>query len=362
MRNRQCRRWWLLVLVAACGAPDRTPVRDTISRAPGSLTAAPAAPGSRAAESLCIAPPTSAWSAAPVGAATFVVNRATRGMTSRVRWMLAPDSSAIVVMDDPAAVENDAIPNGLLYATERTGRVFRMDSVWSAAPSPDWRRLAVGRAVVLGGGESQVIPPARWRVPAARLRALLGPHPALAAESLRAHSFPVSGMAVVEGAAATLVADVASGAESAPLTFVALDGWRVRWSCDGADLFVGSRPARVQDDSPSASERRFSTSRVTLTSAPAAAGPVWTDGPTLDISTPVARGRGATLAVRAGTIEERAGRIGLRTRATGDAGRDSGPGVPLAATRDGHFILAIAPRTDPKPYESPDHAVVYRVP
>ncbi|NUR32887.1 MAG: hypothetical protein HOQ30_02680, partial [Gemmatimonadaceae bacterium] len=62
-------------------------------------------------------------------------------MTDRVRWMLAPDSSALLVMDDPAAVENDAIPNGLLFATERTGRVFRMDSVWSAAPSPDMRRL-----------------------------------------------------------------------------------------------------------------------------------------------------------------------------------------------------------------------------
>jgi hypothetical protein len=327
---------WLLVAVGACGAPD------------------PAA---------CAAPPSGAWSAAPVGAASFVVNRATRGMTSRVRWMLAPDSSAIIVMDDPAAVENDAIANGLLFATERTGRVFRMDSVWSAAPSPDWRRLAVGRAVVLGGGESQAIPPGRWQAPAARLRALLGPHPSLAAESLRAHSFPASGMAVVEGAAVTLVADVASGAESAPLSFVALDGWRVRWSCDGDDLFVGGRPSRVQDDSPSASERRVSTSGAALTSAAAAASPAWTDGPTLDISMPLARGRAVPLLVRRGVIEERDGRVMLRSRsAAGDTRRDVGPGVPLAATRGGHFILAIAPRSDAKPHESPDHAVVYRVP
>src|SRR5688500_796005 len=197
---------WLLLGLSACGEPDAAPTRDSI--APRADSAAPVvrASGTRATDTAgCIAAPTSAWTAASVGAATFVVNRATRGMTSRVRWMLAPDSSAIVVMDDPAAVENDAIANGLLFATERTGRVFRMDSVWSAAPSPDWRRLAVGRAVVRGGGESQSIPPARWEAPAARLRALLGPHPALAAESLRARSFSASGMAVVEGAAVTLV-------------------------------------------------------------------------------------------------------------------------------------------------------------
>jgi hypothetical protein len=284
-------------------------------------------------------------------------------MTSRVRWMLAPDSSAIVVMDDPVAVENDAIANGLLFATERSGRVFRMDSVWSAAPSPDWRRLAVGRGVVLSGGESQTIPPARWSAPAARLRALLGPHAALAAESLRAHSFPASGMAVVEGAAVTLVADVSSGSASAPLSFVGLDGWRVRWSCDGADLLIGGRPAMVQDDSPSASERRVSITGAAVTSAPPAPSPAWNDGPTLDISTPVARSTVAPLVVRDRVIEERAGRVVLRMRsAAGDTVRDVGPGIPLAATRGGHFILAIAPRTDARQHESPDHAVVYRVP
>jgi hypothetical protein len=298
-----------------------------------------------------------------VGEATFVVNRATRGMTSRVRWMLAPDSASILVMDDPVSVENDAIANGVLFATERTGRVFRMDSVWSAAPSPDWRRLALGRAVVLGGGESQSIPPERWEAPAARLRVLLGPRPQLAAESLRAHSFSVSGMAVVEGSAVALVADVASGAETAPLSFVALGGWRVRWSCDGADLFIGGPPSAVQDDSPSASERRVPAAGSTLTSAPPAAAPAWTDGPTLDIGTPLVRRRVAPLVVRERVIEERAGRIVVRTRRDGgETVRDVGPGEPLAATRGGHFILAIAPRAGARPHESPDHAVVYRVP
>jgi hypothetical protein len=304
------------------------------------------------------------WTPAAVGAATFEVNPSTRGMTSRVRWMLAPDSSALLVMDDPAAVENDAIPNGLLFATERTGRVFRMDSVWSAAPSPDWRRLAIGRGVVLGGGESQAIPAERWAAPAARLRAIAGAEPALVAESLRAHSFPVSGMAVVEGAAVTLVADVEHTAPAVPITFVALDGWRVRWSTDGADLFVGTRPVRVQDDAPSASERRVSVGGVAPTSASAADEPRWTDGPTLDISAPLTTGAPRTLAVRGRTIEARDGRIVVRehTAAGRDTVRDVGPGIPLAATRSGHFVLAVAPRPDRHPHESADHAVVYRIP
>lgn len=322
--------------------------------------------GGRAApaSSGCASPAVQPWQAAAVGAASFEVNRATRGMTDRVRWMLAPDSSALLVMDDPAAVENDAIPNGLLFATERTGRVFRMDSVWSAAPSPDWRRLAIGRAVVLSGGESQSIAAERWQAPAARLRMIAGAEPALAAESLRAHAFPVSGMAVVEGAAATLVADVAQGIAAAPIGFVALDGWSVRWSCDGADLLIGSRPASVQDDAPSASERRVSTRGADTTSAPVPAAPQWTDGPTLDISARVALPTPRPLPVRGRVIEQRDGRIVVRERAGSrpEVVRDVGPGLALAATRGGHFILAIVPRSDRRPHESPERAIVYRVP
>jgi hypothetical protein len=261
-------------------------------------------------------------------------------------------------------VENEAIPNGLLFATERTGRVFRMDSVWSAAPSPDWARLAIGRAVVLSGGATQTIRPESWGAPAARLRAIAGAEPALVAESLRAHAFPVSGMAMVEGAAVTLVANVTHGAPTAPIAFMALDGWRVRWSCDGADLLVGGQPARVQDDSPSATERRVSTMTADTTSAPAAGAPQWTDGPTLDISAPATMPAMRPLTVRDRVIEQRAGHIVVREQSAGaqEVVRDVGPGVALAATRGGHFILAIAPRTDRHPHESPERAVVYRVP
>lgn len=304
------------------------------------------------------------WTPAAVGAATFEVNPSTRGMTSRVRWMLAPDSSALLVMDDPVAVENDATPDGLLFATERTGRVFRMDSVWSAAPSPDWRRLAIGRGVVVGGGEARTMAPERWAAPAARLRAIAGAEPALVAESLRAHSFPVSGMAAVEGVAITLVADVEHTAPAVPITFVALDGWRVRWSRDGADLLVGTRPVRVQDDVPSADERRVPVGGVAPSGARAADEPRWIGGPTLGIGTPMSTSATRPLAVRGRTIEVRDGRIVVRERDSDgrDAVRDVGPGIPLAATRGGHFVLAVAPRPDRRPHESADRTVVYRVP
>ncbi|NUP55777.1 MAG: hypothetical protein HOQ19_08090, partial [Gemmatimonadaceae bacterium] len=167
-----------------------------------------------------------------------------------------------------------------------------------------------------------------------------------------------------EGAAATLVADVAQGIAAAPIGFVALDGWSVRWSCDGADLLIGSRPAGVQDDAPSASERRVSTRGADTTSAPVPAAPQWTDGPTLDISARVALPTPRPLPVRGRVIEQRDGRIVVRERAGSrpEVVRDVGPGLALAATRGGHFILAIAPRSDRRPHESPERAIVYRVP
>jgi len=303
------------------------------------------------------------WTPAPVGAATFAVNRETRGMAARVRWILAPDSSAMLVVDDPAGVENEAVPDGVLYATERTGRTWRMDSVWSVSPSPDWTRVAVGRAVVLGGGERQVVDPSRWAAAARSLAALAGPQPAITAESLRAHSYPVSGMAVAEGAAATFVADVARDVGNTPVHFVALDGWQVRWSCDGHDVLIGERPQRVEDNAPATTTCRVAVGGGSTTGAEPAPPMAWVDGPTLDISVPVTR-EARTLRARGRIIEGKADRITVRdSSASGwSPPRDVGPGVPLVTTRNGRFVLAIAPRGDAKQYASPDHAVVYRVP
>ena len=63
-------------------------------------------------------------------------------------------------MDDPAAVENDAIPNGLLFATERTGRVVpdgqRVERCALARLAPA-RRSGAGSCS--GAEKSQTIPP-----------------------------------------------------------------------------------------------------------------------------------------------------------------------------------------------------------
>lgn len=241
--------------------------------------------------------------------------------------MLSPDSSALLVMDDPVGVEAEPVPNAILFASERTGRVFRMDSVWSAAPSPEWTRLAIGRAIVLGGGESQRVTKARWDAPAAGLRALLGPRPALAAESLRAHSFPASGMGVVEASAVTVLVDALAGIPTRRPQFIGLGGWRVRWSCDGRDVLVGGSPRRANDDEPSESEHRIAIAGGDSSPAPAAAAAHWNEGPRLEAGDSLAR--------------------------------DSSV---IVATRNGHFVLAIVRRLAPQAGESRDHAVVFRVP
>jgi hypothetical protein len=318
--------------------------------------------GASAALSIaCTAAETPRAAAPPSAPERIVVNRATRGMATQVRWLLSPDSSALLVIDDPVGAEGEPIPDAVLLAAEGADRTWRMDSVWTAVPSPDWRHVAVGRAVVLGGGEQQRVDPARWEEAARSLARLAGPQPALVADSLRAHVFPASGMAVRAGVAATFVADVGAQRAHAPLRFVTLGGWRLAWSRDGADLLVGDAPSRADDDAPSASERRVSSTGSSLSRAPRADSLAWTRGPVLHIAAALPAERVAPLRVRGRMIEAREGRV-VVTDARGAAMRDVGPGRPLAATRDGRFILAIAPRSPAQPSESPDEVIVYRVP
>ena len=362
----------LLALAAGCGRESAPPgdAGDPLSR-DTSLLGVPAASSQAAAAPVahesgsCVTPDLGAWEPAAVGAATFEVNRGTRGMSAQLRWMLSPDSSAILVVDDPNGIENEPVPDAVFYATERSGRTWRMDSVWSAAPSPDWRYLAVGRAVVIGGGEAQRVPPAAWNAPAQRLREIArvgaGEAPALSGDSLRAHSYSVSGMGVAEAAAVTLVLELAELPTAAP-RFVSLDGWRVGWSCDARSIAIGVKPSRAGDDDSAATTRRVMLAAGGATDA-ARVEPQWTDGPNamIGVPTPV---QARSLLVRGRAIESRAGRVVVRPidGAAKGAERDVGPGVPLAATRSGHFILALAPRRGAQPHDASDHAVIYRVP
>lgn len=335
--------------------------------APAGSTASSTAEGSLETPSrnVCVAPDKGRWEPVPVGAAKFVVNRGTHGMTAQIRWAMSPDSAALLVVEDPVGAESEPVPDGALFVTEHTGRTWRMDSVWSVAPSPDWRQLAVGRAVVIPGGEEQVVPESAWTAPARRLAELGGAHPALHADSLRAHSYPLSGMAVVEGTAITITADV--DLLPAPAArFASLDGWRVGWSCDGRALLVGDRPQQVSDDEPATNTRRVAwpTRSAGATSTAPADSVRWTTGPTIQIGAPSADSGAGTFVVRGRRIEGRGGRVIVHgTDRTGTpTERDIGAGRPLAATRGGRFILALAPRANARPSESPEHAVVYRVP
>ena len=282
----------------------------------------------------------------PVGAATFVVNRGTRGMMAAVHWTMPPDSSAIIAIEDPTGVENEAIPDGVLFASERTGRTWRMDSVWSVAPSPDWRELAVGRGAVLRNGEADSIPNAQWEAVSRAFTAIAGPNAKLGADSLRAYAFPASGMTYALGVAATFEVDVDGDDGRFPTRYVVPGGWSVAWQCQGGrtrTLTAGAAPSTVQDNDP------------------APGGSVkWTTGPTLAIGAPLALDSVVRLRAREREIEGSAGTI--RVRDGGGDWRTVGPGVPLASTRNGRFILAVAPRTGAREHESPDHAVVYRVP
>jgi hypothetical protein len=307
-----------------------------------------------------------AWDALPLPPGDSLVgrqevNRGARGMASRLHWTISPDSSALLVVDDPAGVENEPMLNWAVFGSERSHTMFTRDSLWSIEPSPDWSYLAYSRGALLGGGSEQRVGPARWDSVASEWRRQSHADPRITGDSLRAHVFPASGMAVVEGVAATFVVDVGSNAAT---TFAGFGGWRVRWSCDGGDLLLGDPPRRVQDDAPSEGEHRVSANSAELTNAPATSAAPWTEGPTLDVSTRVARGSSTPLVVRGRVISERKGRVIVRQRGPDGAEttRDIGPGIPLAATRGGRYVLAIGPRPGAKPHESPEQAIVYRIP
>ncbi|HVE78391.1 MAG TPA: hypothetical protein VNA89_06000, partial [Gemmatimonadaceae bacterium] len=91
-----------------------------------------------------------------------VVARGTHGMIALTRWTFSPDRCAILVVEDPAAVEAEALPDGFVYASERDTMALQVDGVWDVAPAPDWRRLAYGEGTVVSAGERDSLSAAQW--------------------------------------------------------------------------------------------------------------------------------------------------------------------------------------------------------
>jgi len=313
--------------------------------------------------------------AAPVVTVT-PVNRGTHGMAERLSWAFSPDRKAVLVVADPAGVENEPVANGFFFGDEARGFQAQVDSVWDVAVSPDWKWIGFGRAYTVVGGEGT----------GTDLLASVSRRTAIDTATLRAGSFASSGMsmsrAVAQAGVIRIPADprqIAAGDSAAPRLFPIARGWQVRWTTDGTTLALGNSPARATDGEPSqtwsALDPVTGALSVALPSNARLAEMKMTQGPTLDRSLPIDMTLSPPpILVRRGTqtysIYSTRGVItitdppgGSSTANTGSTGaqRVVGAGIALAATAGGRYIIALAPRSSAGANDMAVEAVVYTV-
>jgi hypothetical protein len=273
------------------------------------------------------------------------VNAGTRGMIGQVRWAYSPDSSAFIAEEDWASVEAEPFFDGFRVASERYGSVVGRDSVWDAAPSPDWTRVAYGAALIVHAGESETLPAARMADAARTL--------GVSAEEARASQFVASGMVAAAGFAKLGIMDLATGSAQ-PLP--SLTGWQVRWSRDGSRVIGGMGPALASDNAPS---RAWVAMTVTADSSVQHANETpmdtasigWISGPTLDVS------------VTPDTAPVTLPRLGHTVSSARDTIRVDrrviGAGTALAATRHGCYVLALVRDASAGEFDPKWRAVIY---
>jgi hypothetical protein len=289
--------------------------------------------------------------------------------------MLSPDRRAILVVEDAVSIEADPLPDGFLYASEATGAVVQIDSVWDVAPSPDWTRIAFGRAYVLNARERDTMPPEEWLRLEARLPEDVADRDAgRLRRALEANAFPVSGMALMLGLGLTQVIWVdrlTAGRTVAPVGPThSLNGWRVRWAPRGDTLGAGAAPTSTYDDAPPSRwvlvrPRLWAVYRDSLdvtTDSTRFVSPNWTQGPTMELASPIDLSP-PSLTIDAGTVAVHEGIIRLTARRPDGRTvvRDVGPGIPLAATASGRYILALVARSQPRSIEMAALPTVYHV-
>jgi hypothetical protein len=297
------------------------------------------------------------------------VNRGTHGMAERVRWAFSPDRKSILVVADPAGVENEPIPNAFFFGDETRGFQTQMDSVWDVAPSPDWKWIGFGRAYSVvdgsGTGTDQLTDVSR--------------RTGIDTATLRAGSFASSGMSMARAVAQPGVIHIpddprvtAAGDSAAPKLFPIAGGWRVRWTADGSTLALGNSPSKAVDNEPSqtwsALDPVTGALHGTLPSNASVAEVKFTEGPTLDRSLPIDMTQSPPIQIRRGTqtytIQTIRGVITITDPpGTGSTGAQHviGAGIALAASADGRYIVAIAPRSKADPNENSLEPVVYTV-
>lgn len=300
------------------------------------------------------------------------VNQGTYGMSSRVRWLLSPDSSAIVVIVDPVGVEKEAVPNAFFFGSETRNFQARMDSVWDVAPAPDWQTLAFSRAYTVRAAESDTIPPEVWVDLARRT--------GMDTATVIQGSFASSGMSMARAIAQPGVIRVppdirAPGASdaAAPRTFPIARGWQVRWTVDGSTVALGNNPAKAEDtensESWAALDPKTGAFHGTLPAGTQLVVPRWTNGPVLDVSIPIDMSGARPIQVKTGrktyAIESQRGVITARDITPGADSMATpftiGSGKALVSTRSGRYIVALAPRRNAVANEIPVEAVVYTV-
>ncbi len=273
------------------------------------------------------------------------VNRGVQGMLSRARWALSPDQRTVLVVDDPAGVENEPLPNGFVLAGEAGMRRVQMDSVWDVSPAPGWRRAAFGRAYRMSAGENETLSTQQFQQWANRIE--------MPVRDVRRGVFSVSAMGYIFGFARPGVVDLETGDTQ---LFPVAGGWRVGWTPDGRRLLVGNDPERIENHSPAtrwfALDPETGQPQGTYQSAPPTAHVNWTEGPLMDISVAPDTANRVSLPIEGGAVESRGGWIRAR-------GRVIGPGVLLATTRGGRFVVALVPNPDAGEYDAKDMLVVY---
>jgi hypothetical protein len=289
-------------------------------------------------------------------------------MRETIRWTLSPDRRALLVVDDPVGIENDPIANAFFFGDEAHEFQIQMDSVWDVAPSPDWKSLAFGRAYTVQTGpegETNLLSEASRRT-------------SIDTVTLRSASFPTSGMTGTRGIAQPGIIRVptnprAAGAadSAAPRLFPVARGWHVRWTADGTTVALGNNPSKSDDDEKSETWSALDPSTGALHgSLPSNASlyePVFTEGPTFELSNPVAIDKSPAILVthdgKQFTIESARGVITISEAGAGPSSppRVIGAGIALTATAGGRYVLAIAPTTRPEPHGMSVEPVIYTV-
>jgi hypothetical protein len=349
------------LVLAACGGGDaRTGDTSTANATPTTnATATAAAGGARPVIEGEVRGCPATRDRAPSASAAIraiPVNRGTHGMMARTRWLASPDGCAILVVEDPVAVEAEPVPNGALLVSERGAEpvVIAIDSAWDIAVDSAWTKVAIGRGWILSAGESDTVPRAKWEA--------LSRATGVDARALEAQSFNGSGMAYARGVALAYVRPL--GDATAKPRPIGPGGWRVRWRHD--TLFVGDAPATAQDY---AEPTRWSMhvapdfGPVAIPTSFAPPPERWAEGPTIDFGV-----EQDTAAAGERRIELAGGRVAvsrggaLSLLAPGQPARAVGPGTLLAATLGGRFILALRPTPKPREFDPKLQLVVYEVP